>query len=77
MRGVRFVEVVDGVVVRRAIDQVYNNLTATLAWCETHVEPVWVYGDGSYTCPHESTVGWNPDGHIIGQLPFLVDQGEP
>lgn len=71
MRGVRFVTVDDGgVITRHAVDQVNNNLTAVLRWCETHVEPVWVYGDGSFECPHDTTVGWNSDGeHRLADLP--------
>ena len=50
-------------VTRHAVDQVNNNLTAQLLWCATHVEPVWVYGDGSFECPHDAVVGWNSDGN--------------
>ena len=51
MRGVCFVELdASRRVTRHAIDQVNNNLTAQLLWCATHVEPVWVYGDGSFEC---------------------------
>jgi hypothetical protein len=74
--GVRFAEVVDGVVVRHAVDQVNNDLTAALRWCATHVEPVWVYGDGSYMCPHERDVGWAPDGHDVVAFPWPVS-GDP
>jgi hypothetical protein len=38
-------------VIRYKKDQVGNDLTAVLSWCETHREPVWVYDDGSYECP--------------------------
>ena len=24
---------------------------AVLKWCVTHLEPVWVYSDGSFLCP--------------------------
>jgi hypothetical protein len=68
--GIRYAEVIDGVLVCHAVDQVGNNLTATLRWCSTHVEPVWVFGDGSYECPHERSVGWAPDGHEI--VPFFA-----
>ena len=58
-----------GDLIRHKVDQVNNNLTATLRWCETHLEPVWQYGDGSYECPHTRAVGWNPDGHAIADFP--------
>jgi hypothetical protein len=72
VRGVRVAEVIDGTVVRHAVDQVGNNLTAFLGWCATHVEPAWVYGDGSFSCPHEGVVGWAPDGHEIVAFPWAV-----
>lgn len=37
-------------VVHHKIDQVGNNLTRTLMWCDRHQEPVWVFGDGSFRC---------------------------
>lgn len=72
MSGVRFVEVVDGVVVRHALDEVNNNLTARLRWCSTHVEPVWVFGDGSYTCPQTLVVEWDTQDHVIVDVPWTV-----
>lgn len=72
MRGVRFAQATEGKIYRHAIDQVGNNLSAELRWCSTHIEPVWVYGDGSFICPHEETVGWAPDGHEIRSFPWLV-----
>jgi hypothetical protein len=69
--GIRYIEVGDnGEVTRHAIDAVGNNLTATLRWCSTHLEPVWVYGDGSYECPHAVTVGWSPHPHDIASAPW-------
>lgn len=74
MRGVRFVELdASRRVTRHAVDQVGNNLTAQLLWCAKHVEPVWVYNDGSFECPHNrsfgyrwdlgtTVVGWDSDG---------------
>jgi uncharacterized Fe-S cluster-containing radical SAM superfamily protein len=59
-------------VTRHAIDQVGNDLTCRLCWCATHVEPVWVFGDGSFECPHEVTVRWNPDGHEIVPFPWYI-----
>ena len=47
---------------RHAVDQVGNNLTAQLLWCAKHVEPVWVFNDGSFECPHAVAVGWDSDG---------------
>lgn len=63
MRGVRFVELdASRRVTRHAVDQVGNNLTAQLLWCAKHVEPVWVFNDGSFECPHTTVVGWDSDG---------------
>ena len=72
MRGVRFVELdASRRVTRHAVDQVNNNLTAQLMWCATHVEPVWVYNDLSFQCPHETCVGWDSDsGHEIVPPPW-------
>lgn len=72
MRGVRFTEVVEGVLVRHGVDQVNNNLTATLCWCQTHVEPVWVYGDRSFSCPNDAVVGWSPGEHVIVRFPAAL-----
>jgi len=80
MRGVRTLSIENGRVIRHAVDQVNNDLTAELHWCATHVEPVWVFGDGSYECPHETVVGWPSDGgHDITPLPFdaLPKDGAP
>jgi len=30
----------------------------------------------SFTCPHETTVGWAPDGHDIVDFPWPVQGGE-
>lgn len=58
-------------VVRYRQDSVGNDLTAVLAWCSTHREPVWVFADGSTsTCPHQVVVGWDPDGHEIVDGPW-------
>ena len=59
-----------GRVVRYHRDQVGNDLTAHLAWCSTHHEPVWVYGDGSWECPHTQVVGWDTGDHVIGPAPW-------
>lgn len=55
----------NGALLRHQIDAVGNNLTARLMLCVPHLEPVWVFQDGSYACPHELVVGWNPDGHVL------------
>jgi hypothetical protein len=57
-------------VVRYKRDMVGNDLTATLAWCDTHQEPVWLYGDGSYTCPHEWIIEWNDGSHVLVAPPW-------
>jgi len=74
MRCVRLIETTPtGHVIRHSLDQVGNNLTAELAWCATHCEPVWIYGDGSFSCPHELVVGWSSDGeHRLTSPPWEV-----
>ena len=59
-----------GRVVRYHRDQVGNDLTAHLAWCSTHCEPVWVYGDGSWECPHTRAVEWDTGDHVIVAAPW-------
>lgn len=59
-----------GRVVRYKRDEVGNDLTATLGWCETHNEPTWVYGDGSFTCPQERVVGWDTGDHVLVDPPW-------
>ena len=44
-------------VTHHQIDRVGNNLTRTLAWCERHQEPAWVYGDQSFVCWWEYVTG--------------------
>lgn len=66
-----------GRVVRYRVDQVGNSLTAVLRWCDLHHEPVWVYEDGSYECPHTTTVGWSPDEHPIVAAPWERPNGHP
>lgn len=63
-----------GRVIRYKVDQVGNDLTATLMWCDLHHEPVWVYGDGSFECPHERIVGWSPHEHPIVTPPWEPSQ---
>lgn len=59
-----------GRVVRYKVDQVGNDLTARLAWCDTHHEPVWVYGDDSYECPHDRITEVRSDDHAIVNAPW-------
>lgn len=59
-----------GRVVRYRTDQVGNNLDAHLAWCDTHNEPIWVFGDGSFTCPHDLVVGGTTLPHLIVTAPW-------
>ena len=63
-----------GRVIRYKRDQVGNDLTAVLMWCDMHHEPVWVYGDGSFECPHAVTIGWSPDEHPIVAGPWETPQ---
>lgn len=74
MTAERFVQVVVaaplGRVVRYKRDQVGNDLTASLMWCDTHHEPLWVYGDDSYECPHTRVVGWSQEPHNIVAPPW-------
>ena len=72
MRGVRFIELDASLrVTRHAVDQVNNNLTAQLLWCAKHLEPVWVYNDGSFECPHTTVVGWDSDGARLRPVSLL------
>lgn len=59
-----------GRVVRYKRDWVGNDLTASLMWCETHNEPLWVFGDGSFECPHARVVGWSPREHVVVAPPW-------
>ena len=69
-RAVTLAVMPSGRVVRYKKDAVGNDLSAVLRWCQTHNEPLWVYGDGSFTCPHERIVGWSPDEHVIVDAPW-------
>lgn len=59
-----------GRVVRYKVDQVGNDLTAVLRWCETHIDPVWVYSDGSFECPHDQITEVHSDDHAIVDAPW-------
>jgi hypothetical protein len=63
-----------GRVVRYKVDLVGNDLTATLRWCETHHEPVWVFGDGSYECPQARVIEHDDGSHVIVDPPW---EGSP
>lgn len=53
-----FIEVDDlSRLIEHKIDFVGNNLTRTLAWCQEHNEPVWVYSDQSFVCWWEWVTG--------------------
>ena len=52
-------------VIRYSRDAVGNDLTAVLRWCVTHNDPVWVFGDGSYECPHDTTTRVQSDHELI------------
>ena len=66
-RGVRSVSVSDtGKTTVDGIDQVGNNLTHTIVWCNVHVCPARLYEDGSFDCWHDCTVGWSPHQHVLG-----------
>lgn len=60
-------------VVRYKKDQVGNDLTAVLQWCAKHNEPVWVYNDTSWECPHTVVVGWDTGDHEIVAPPWEGD----
>lgn len=59
-----------GRVVRYKVDLVGNNLNARLRWCETHMEPVWEYEDGSAECPHTRIVQHDTGDHVIVDAPW-------
>lgn len=59
-------------VVRYRVDSVGNDLTATLRWCETHHEPTWVYGDGSWECPQARVIEFDDGTHVIVDAPWEV-----
>lgn len=62
---------VNGRVIRYRKDQVGNDLTAELGWCETHQEPVWIFNDGSHVCPVDLAAGYtSPEEHIIVPPPW-------
>lgn len=63
-----------GRVVRYRTDAVGNDLTAVLHWCETHHEPVWLYGDGSFECPHTRLVGYDTEDHVVVTGPWETNE---
>lgn len=63
-------------IVRYHRDLVGNDLTAVLQWCEKHHEPVWVYNDGSWTCPQTVVVEWDTSDHVIVAGPWEQQGGD-
>jgi hypothetical protein len=57
-------------VIRYKMDMVGNDLTATLRWCATHNEPLWVYKDKSYQCPYDRVVEVTNDNHVVVDPPW-------
>ena len=47
-----------------------RDMVATLLWCSTHHEPVWLYSDGSYTCPQEWIIEWDDGTHLLVTPPW-------
>lgn len=60
-------------VVRYHVSLVGSDLTASLRWCETHYEPVWVHTDGSFECPHTRIVEHDTHDHVIVSGPWEVE----
>lgn len=54
------------------VDAVGNNLDAVLRWCSTHMEPVWVFDDGSFECPYDRVVQVYSDDHELIDGPWEV-----
>ena len=42
-----------------------DNLHAYLSWCKTHQEPLWVFGDGSHTCPYDLVTEANHEHDLV------------
>lgn len=61
-------------VVRYQRDRVGNDLTAHLAWCVTHDEPLWIFGDQPGVCPHTRVVGWDTEDHVITTDPWETER---
>lgn len=57
-------------VVRYRKDMVGNDLTASLLWCETHQEPLWVYPDQSFHCPYDRVIGYMTEEHTVVVPPW-------
>lgn len=70
MRYTQVVVTPEGRVVRYKRDEVGNDLTAALMWCETHQEALWVYSDQSYHCPYDRVVGFMTDEHVVVDPPW-------
>jgi hypothetical protein len=57
-------------VTRVYVDYRGREVVATLRWCTTHLEPVWVWDDGSYTCPYDLVIEANTDDHVLDDAPW-------
>jgi hypothetical protein len=67
----RKIDVVDGELVRTILtDTGIVTARAVLKFCTAHLEPVWVYGDGTYSCPHDDILGYPSDTHILSDFPL-------
>lgn len=53
-----------GTLVRRSKGLAID-VTARLHWCTTHMECVWVYGDGSHECPHDLVIESSSRDHVL------------
>lgn len=62
--------------VRDRQDMPGNDLTTVMRWCSTHDEVVWLYNDGSYTCPHEMVIEYDDGTHVLTDPPFTVTRCE-
>jgi hypothetical protein len=63
----------NGRIVKYKKDMVGNDLTAVLMWCQTHQDPVWVFKDDSYTCPHTREVEIDTHDHVIVEGPWIEE----
>ena len=59
-------------VVRDRQDMPGNDLTTVMRWCETHDEVVWLYNDGSYSCPQALAVEHDDGSHVLVRPPFTI-----
>lgn len=45
---------------------------AVLRWCATHLEPLWIFDDGSFACPHDLMVETTTPDHELVDGPWEV-----